>query len=81
MDREVEWAGEGGGREAGEKAEAKRTEWQARVVAQWTLKWTLSVGSQGSALGTPEVLASEIREGKDKNRITMGYIRINWTEE
>lgn len=31
MDREVEWAGEGGGREAGEKAEAKRTEWQARV--------------------------------------------------
>ena len=43
---------------------------QATLVARGILK--RDQGNWGSALGTPEISASETRPGKARNQITMG---------
>lgn len=52
---------------------------QARVVMYQMLKRGLGKCQSRVSAGPPEVLASEIRDGKYRNWITIGHVRMNWT--
>lgn len=69
-----------GGGEAGKSVEARRTEFAGKSGDVLDAKERFrKVSIKGQRRPPPRVLASEIRDGKYRNQITIGRVRMKWT--